>query len=64
MEGATGDPGSAGLRRPEKRPRSSSSPRTWVFCWGLGFGAELGWDWLGAAPPAARAVAPAPGEEL
>lgn len=29
-----------------------------------GCGAELGWDWLGAAPPGARAFAPAPGEEL
>lgn len=31
---------------------------------GPGCGAELGLDWLGAAPPGAGAFAPAPGEEL
>lgn len=68
MEGATGDPDLAGRRLSERgRPRASSPcPPQLGSLLGAppGCRAELGWDWLGAAPPGAWALVPAPGEEL
>lgn len=65
MDGATGGPLASRSEAvcevpPTPRPQRRGFPRGAQ----PGCGAELGWDWLGAAPPGSRAFAPAPGEEL
>lgn len=63
-----GDPDLAGQRLSERCRRLASSPRPPQRGSRRGAPpgcrAELGWDWLGAAPPGAWALVPAPGEEL